>query len=478
MVEISSTLPHNFLLGDRYKIIRQIGQGGFGRTYLAKDTHRYDEKCVLKEFAPLVENERDLQKAEKLFEREAGILYQLEHDCIPRFKALLRTEIDRKKALFLVQEYIAGKTYDELLRERGKFTESEVIDSIVELLPIIEYIHSQNLIHRDISPDNLIYRREDKKPVLIDFGCVKLAANAVSRSQGYLVTLIGKKGYAPEEQMRNGSAFPSSDLYALAATAIVLLTGKSPDRLYDAHQGKWQWEREIKVSSHFAKVLNKMLAYKPSDRYQSAAEVARVLNSKQNSFVNAYLSRLKTLIVAPKNHILEENQSRDEPQLSSQFTRQFTNQITSKIQSNISHIRTKAITVSRTVSNSVSSQVNKIPYVRHIRPWQWGVILLATATIPGLLTFFTTQKVLFPTVESSTPSLTKQEQNRQQKINQKIQALNVNAGVFFQAVDREFYARYPNVKNVTLTYIVENRQYRQIWYQIAEDRLEKIDQNR
>ena len=428
----------------------------------------------LKEFAPLVENDRNLKKAEELFEREAGILYKLEHDCIPRFKALLRTEIGRKKSLFLIQEYIPGETYYELLQERGKFSESEVIELITELLPVLEYIHSQNLIHRDISPDNLIYRQEDKKPVLIDFGCVKLAANAVSRSQGYLITLIGKKGYAPEEQMRNGSAFPSSDLYALAATAVVLLTGKSPDRLYDTHQGKWQWEREIKVSPHLTKVLNKMLAYKPSDRYQSASEVALVLNNNQNSLVNACISRIKTLLVAPKNNISDENKTTDEQQVSSQFTQQFTN----RFQSNISHITTKAITLSRTVSNSVSTQVNKIPYVRHLRPWQWGAILLATATIPGLLTFFTTQKVLFPSFDKSTPSLTAKEQNKQQKINQRVRALNLNSGVFFQSVDREFYDRYPELRNVTLTDSVEHRQYRQIWYQIAEDKLRKIERNR
>ena len=114
-----------------------------------------------------------------------------------------------------------------LLKRGGKFSEEEVTKLLAELLPVLSYIHQENLIHRDISPDNLIKRHSDGKPVLIDFGCVKIAANAVSQSTGQYITLIGKKGYAPEEQMGRGKAIPSSDLYSLAATIVVLLTGKT-----------------------------------------------------------------------------------------------------------------------------------------------------------------------------------------------------------------------------------------------------------
>jgi serine/threonine protein kinase len=457
MVGTSSKLPNGIILGDRYVIIKQIGQGGFGRTYLAEDTHRYREKCVLKEFAPLVETEADLQKAEELFEREAGILYQLEHDRIPQFKALLRTKVNRKQLLFLVQEYIEGKTYYDLLHEQVKFSEAEVSNLIIELLPVLDYIHRENLIHRDISPDNLIYRRADGKPVLIDFGCVKLAANAVSRSQGFSVTLIGKKGYAPEEQMRSGSAFPNSDLYALAATAVVLLTGKSPDSLYDSYQGKWLWEQEVKVSSNFAKVLTKMLAYNPSDRYQSALELAEVLTNHHPSLVNVCISRIKTLVVAPKNRFSEQKY-RQISHIERQPTRQFTRQV--------EKVKTQAIAVSKTVS----SQVNKLPYARHIRPWQWLVIAISAVIIPGIITFSAIENlgkiVSFFNIPSHLIAL--KDRNQQQDIYQKVQALNINSGTFFAQVDREFYRQYPGMKGTILTDSPEHRQYRQIWYQIAE----------
>lgn len=483
MAGISSTLPNDFILGDRYIIVKQIGQGGFGRTYLAQDTHRYNEKCVLKEFAPLLEGDIDLQKAEELFEREAGILYQLKHDRIPQFKALLKTKIKNKKALFLVQEYIQGDTYYDLLQS-GKFSESEIRELISNLSPVLEYIHQQNLIHRDISPDNLIYRRWDRKPVLIDFGCVKQAANAISRSQGHLITLIGKKGYAPEEQLRNGSAYPCSDLYSLAATAVFLLTGKSPEQLYNAHRREWQWEREVRVSSTLAKVLNKMLAYHPRDRYQSASEIVNVLNSQQDTSVNSFISRIRTLIVAPKNNFLERNESKNYETISKPFTR--------SINSNLTRIKTRAISVSR----EISRQIDKVPYVRHIKPWQWAGIVATAAIIPGIITFSTiynigsiislssikngvvkTIYVLKNKVRLPAISL-RRETKQQQNIYQRVRDLNINSGLFFERVDREFYRQYPELKGVALTNSAEDRQYRRQWYQIAEELLTQVERNK
>ena len=183
----TSALRDGVILNNRYRIVRQIGRGGFGRAYLAEDTQRYRELCVLKELVPQVASEnptntlsdRELHQAEDLFEREAGILYKLNHSQVPRFETLLKTRIDGRRSLFLVQEYIEGKSYWELLKRQGKLSEAEVIQMIKEVLPVLDYIHDAELIHRDISPDNLILRDLDQRPVLIDFGCVKLAANAI-----------------------------------------------------------------------------------------------------------------------------------------------------------------------------------------------------------------------------------------------------------------------------------------------------------
>ncbi|HBB32067.1 MAG TPA: serine/threonine protein kinase, partial [Cyanobacteria bacterium UBA9273] len=189
----SSSVAVGSIVENRYRILRELGRGGFGRSYLAEDTHEHNYPCVLKEFAPQVQNKNDLQKAQELFEREAGMLCNLQHPQIPRFQKMMWVRLGDRDALFLVQDYIEGPTYWELLQSQGKFSEAEVTQLLLQLLPVLEYIHSRNVIHRDISPDNLIQRTYDKLPFLIDFGCVKqIAANALSQLTGQAGTVVGK----------------------------------------------------------------------------------------------------------------------------------------------------------------------------------------------------------------------------------------------------------------------------------------------
>jgi serine/threonine protein kinase len=454
-----TVLRDGTILNNRYRIVKQIGQGGFGRAYLAEDTHRYRELCVLKEFAPQVESDRELNKAEDLFEREAGILYQLEHKQIPKFEALLQTRIDGRRSLFLVQEYIEGESYWELLKRKGRLKETEVTTMIWDLLPVLDYIHASKLIHRDISPDNLIRRDLDGKTVLIDFGCVKIAANAFSQSTGQSVTLIGKKGYSPDEQIHRGQAFPCSDLYSLAATAIVLLTGKQPDELYDSHAGKWNWESYVKVSPGLNKVLNKMLAYQPCDRYQSADQIRQVLTKENNSIVNSFISRIRTLIVAPGD--------KEDSAYPSNFT--------SQIHNGISHLSSKAITLSRQITH-IPSQID----LKRIKPWQWGAVTAGVILIPGLLSFSVIIGRMKLSFNNNTQHilLSQTEESLQQEIYRRVQALDLDVGGFYDKVDTAFLEKYPELKGVQLTQKPEHQNYRQVWYKIANNLLNQQERNR
>ncbi|MEG3908563.1 serine/threonine-protein kinase [Microcoleus sp. w1-18aA5] len=275
-------------LNNHYRIVRELGHGGFGRTYLAEDAHRFNEPCVLKEFAPQVHGSYALQKSEELFEREAGVLYKLQHNQIPRFRELFRVSISDRGYLFFVQDYVPGQTYRFLLdarkRQGLRFIEAEINQLLLQILPVLEYIHSLGVIHRDISPDNLILRSSDGMPVLIDFGGVKQVAATVeslfAEANGTLApaTRIGKLGYAPVEQMQMGIVSPHSDLYALAATVLVLLTGKEPHQLLDSHTLNWNWRGECSLSPNLSLVLEKMLAQEPSQRYSSAREVMLALS--------------------------------------------------------------------------------------------------------------------------------------------------------------------------------------------------------
>lgn len=280
---IKPEIPSGTLIDNRYIIQQLLGQGGLGRTYLAFDTRRFNEACVLKEFAPIGTGGGGLEKCRNLFKREAKILHQLEHPQIPRFLACFEGD----GRLFLVQEYVNGKTYSALLRDRQlqgqTFTEQEVIKWLKYLLPVLEYIHQHHIIHRDISPDNIMLPEGNILPVLIDFGVGKQIADlndVTSSNQATFVgkmSLVGKVGYAPREQISLGLCSPSSDLYALGVTAIVLLTGKDPSFLMDQYSLEWKWRFHTYVSDGFAQILDKMLSDTPRHRYQTSQEVLRDL---------------------------------------------------------------------------------------------------------------------------------------------------------------------------------------------------------
>jgi len=287
------------VLQNRYRIIQILGQGGFGRTYLAEDQRRFNELCAIKELIPTATGTGAWEKAQELFAREAAILYQIQHPQVPQF----RERFEQDQRLFLVQDYVAGKTYRALLDERkaaGKtFTEAEVLQLMRSLLPVLEHLHTRGIIHRDISPENIILRESDRLPVLIDFGVVKeLATKLQSLNASTPLTTVGKLGYAPAEQMQTGRAYPSSDLYALAVTVLVLLTAKEPQELFDENQLTWNWQKLVKVDPRFAQILNRMLSHSPSDRFASVAALTQALQVlAQPNQVNPALSNMETVAV-------------------------------------------------------------------------------------------------------------------------------------------------------------------------------------
>ncbi len=277
------------ILRERYTIRHILGQGGMGRTYMAEDMERFNELCVLKEFIPFSTDVESAKKAKELFQREASTLYQIKHSQVPEFRATF----EESGRLFLVQDYVDGQTYRDILIERLKhkhtFSEAEVAELLWQILPILSYLHSRKIVHRDISPENLMLRQSDGLTVLIDFGVVKeTATKLISHS----ATMVGKLGYAPPEQMQSGRAYPNSDLYALAATMVVLLTGKEPQELFDDVGLTWNWLEFASVSTGLARVLDKMLSLKPNDRYSNAQEVLAALD-----FAQASLSHAKTFAV-------------------------------------------------------------------------------------------------------------------------------------------------------------------------------------
>ncbi|MEG4013601.1 MULTISPECIES: serine/threonine-protein kinase [unclassified Microcoleus] len=451
----SSLLAPGSTLEKRYRIIRELGRGGFGRTYLAEDINRYGENCVLKEFSPVVQS----PKAAELFDREANMLYNLQHPQIPRFRELLRTDLGGNPSLFLVQDYIPGETYEQILISRqqqgNNFTEAEVTQLLFQILPVLEYIHSRNLIHRDVSPDNIIQHTADKLPFLIDFGSVKqIAATALFQFRGQSDTAIGKQGYSPAEQMRLGKVTPASDLYALAVTALVLLSGKKPQKLYDIHNKTWDWRSHVTVSPNLGTVLDKMLAEQPGDRYQSAKEVREALKDPKLSQIGSMISQMVTMnfVGRPFN----------------QRTQTATNNNTPVVQNN-------------QIINNNTSKFKLIP---------WKILgSLSVVLLPGILAFSAIKSGLtlpklpeipkFPDrSHSSDPSLDA-DIARQENIGKRRKNLNIEPDIFYNKVDELFYNKYPELQGRTLTEKPEDAPIRRKWYEVAEkflDRLEKGEQ--
>lgn len=268
------------LLRDRYRMEQMLGQGGFGATFLGRDEALPGQPhCVVKQLRPTSTAPHVLKMARDLFRREAKTLGKIgSHPQIPR----LLDYFEATTEFYLVQEYISGLTLQQEVKQSGPFSEQGVKQFLSECLPILQYIHSQEVIHRDIKPANLIRRDQDRRLVLIDFGAVKDQVNpeAASLSDQTALTsyAIGTPGYAPPEQMAMRPVY-ASDIYALGVTCLFLLTAKTPkDMNYNPATGETMWREHVHVSDHFAEVLSKMLEVSVRHRYQSAEEVLRALD--------------------------------------------------------------------------------------------------------------------------------------------------------------------------------------------------------
>jgi len=310
------TLPPGSILQNRYQIVKVLCSDSFCRTYLAEDKDRFGELGVLKEYNPNVEG-TDLEYRRQLFEREAKTLYKIEHPQIPKFRATF----EQGKRLFLVQDYVEGQTYRTLLDLRlannRKYTQREIVQFFEQMLPVLEHIHSKGIIHRDLSPDNIIYSKitiegkSKRLPVLIDFGAVKeIGTTNLQSSEGSVRgTTVGKLGYSPPEQLQTGEVSPSSDLYALTVTAVVLMTGRKPEELLNEQTMMPCWHQWVPdLHPRFAPILNRMMSYRPENRYQSANDALFDLRSN------------KQLILGPKERPAAPKPNSNKPVRTSKST--------------------------------------------------------------------------------------------------------------------------------------------------------------
>jgi CHASE2 domain-containing sensor protein/predicted Ser/Thr protein kinase len=264
-------LPPNYLLDGRYQAEHTLGAGGFGVTYLARDIKRPGKpQCVIKQLVPARRDASFVSLARRLFNTEAEILAKLGHHAqIPHLLAYF----EHQQEFYLVQEFIDGTPLNlELEGAIVPWSEAQVLDLLRQLLPVLGFIHSQHVIHRDLKPGNIIRERHRGKLVLIDFGAVKEIQPQVTDALDRTIS-IGTRGYTPPEQYA-GQPNYTSDIYALGSIAIEALTNTHPRYLpVDDTTGNLIWQDRATVSPELSQVLTKMVAYHFRDRYQSATAV-------------------------------------------------------------------------------------------------------------------------------------------------------------------------------------------------------------
>jgi tetratricopeptide (TPR) repeat protein len=274
-------------LGGRYQIIRRLGGGGFGQTFLAEDQHLPGRPfCVVKHLQPKANHPEALVAAQRLFESEATVLHELgHHSQIPRLTAHFQED----QEFYLVQEFVQGTVFSQELKQRRTISELEVLDFLLEVLTVLEFVHQHQVIHRDIKPANLIRRQVDGKIVLIDFGAVKqLVTPKWLPEVPSLTVAVGSSGYSPPEQLA-GKACYASDFYAVGMIAIQALTGIVPKQLpidTETHEAKWR--DRITVNPALAEIIDRMVRYDFRQRYQSTAEVLTDLRTLNREVIQAH----------------------------------------------------------------------------------------------------------------------------------------------------------------------------------------------
>jgi serine/threonine protein kinase len=261
------------LLHDRYKLKQKLGQNAGRQTWLAEDLSCEPHELVIVKLLAFADQIH--WDNLKLFEREAQILKELNHPQIPKYRDYFSVD-DRLLWFGLVQDYIPGNSLRERLAQGKRFTEAQIRQIAINLLYILSYLHELNppVLHRDIKPSNLIWG-DDQYIYLVDFGAVQDRVAA----PGATFTVVGTYGYTPMEQF-GGRAVPASDLYALGATLIHLLTGTPPADLPHIDL-RIQFADRISINPQFVRWIEKLTEPDATKRFATAREALEALQFGQ-----------------------------------------------------------------------------------------------------------------------------------------------------------------------------------------------------
>jgi serine/threonine-protein kinase len=456
------------LIQNRYRLVGAAGQGQFGQTYLARDLTRFNELCVLKEFTPVQPDPATLEALRQQFNQRAAALFALQHPQLPHLRPMLAQE----QRLYWVREYIEGKSYGVLLDDRKTsgqtFSELEVMQLLLQVLPVVTYLHDRGIVHRNLSPDTIILRQKDQIPVLINIG---LVFDLVARLQLHPVaatTLPKGFRYAPPEQRQLGRIYANSDLYALGMTAVVLLTGKEPEELYDERSQVCHWEHLVKLQPKFTQLLRQMLHPNPQKRFASAKQVIQVLEplarATPHSQPTPPTQEKSPAEIPPPTHLHPVKRRK----------------------------RNKQHATNRDALASIAMALGLLLLVA-VGAWRFLFNTRAErspAPAPSAVTTSPTAKpkltpppAVSPTTPSPSPSPAASASLpptgtvgvTPEALRDRRRQLGVDFDVFSRLVDELFYSQYPQLQNSRLGGNTEQEQFRAEWNRIANTALDKLE---
>ena len=423
-----SPIPLETLLHNRYRIVGVLRQGGNDWAYIAQDLKRSDELCVLEEFIPLKTDALD--DLRDRFQQEVSVLAQFHHPQIPRFRVMIVHSDEFDRRLFWVRDYIDGLTHRALLNQRLAqgcvFSETEVLILLENVLPVLRELHDRDLIHQNLNLDSIVLRTSDHLPILMQFGLVRDVALTL---QLYPHSTANNWGYAPLEQRLGNRVARDSDLYALAAIAVVLLTGREPEELYNDKTQRWSWQEWTAVSPKFAQVLERMLLPNPDRRYSTAGKVVQALR------ITVKEKTLKSEVRNSKARDLTQT-SKTQPQDPSAEP---------PIWQDLSFLILVSVFVGLTTIAG------------------WRILSRLKPDQPGAIAS-----------QKSPESSPNDEQKTQEALRDHRKQLGISFNLFTDLVDELFYAQHPQLPTRNLDAAPEAAKFRAEWNALAETVLKKL----
>jgi serine/threonine-protein kinase len=452
------------LIGERYRLEQQLSQGAQGTLWRATDQLAAAAPMVLRQLGP----ELDQQRARELWTRLQGVL----HPQVPRLGGALSQD----GCLWLVREWQAGRTLQELLDARAErqmvFGAGEVLLLLRQLLPVLAALHSQELVHGDLCPANLLRRDSDGLPVLLDLGMV-VDSDAVT------------PGYAPPERARGQGAEPWMDLHALGVTALVLLSGDPPSRLLEPGSLEWRWPASLSDQPDLQAALARLLCRDPGQRFASAAQALAALQALPMPETTGPVPRAdRTVALVPPPLAAVRPAPSPEP-------------APAEPPPAFHPPEQESGSGSESASESESKEAAALPVFEPALPrlrgedreraaegglWPVVIALLISAVVGTALGWWwlsrgQSSRPSTPDVALQLPSsLPPAEIDQRQQLLNRLRAMQVDRAWFLKLVDASLLAQFPERGGRLPGDTLEDAPLRKVWNELAEEWLARVEQ--